>query len=400
MSKVFKAYHPGLNRHAAIKVLNPELSSDMDFVNLFHIEAKSLAHLNHPNIVKVYDTGVQRQLLYIVMEYINGKSLRLLIDEYHEAQETIPIREAVLFIKSLGNALSYAHKLKIIHRDVKPGNVLVEKTGRVVLADFGLAKVITGATEMLTGTLRGAPAYMAPEVLKFKMSHSMRNYGDVYSLGVIFYELTVGKRPYNSEKPVAVALKQINEPLPKPRSVTKSVPRKVETIIIKALEKNPAKRYKNMAAMVGAIEKLKEAKTTHLPTGTLGLSDKLALEDLLSVTPTKLQITLHFLRTGQILELPYGTEFSIGRKNKNPPNRPDIDLTPFKGFEWGISRSHAKLIVGKRDVKLVDLKSTNGTWFDGKKLKPNKPLTLNHGDTISLGKLQIQVLIYMERLAR
>ncbi|MBW8011193.1 MAG: protein kinase [Chloroflexi bacterium] len=393
-SKVFKAYHSSLKYHASIKVFNPQVSSDSEFVKLFQIETKKFAQINHPNIVKIYDAGVQNELVYIITEYISGKSLERLIEEGKNNGEKIQVKQIVNFVKSAGRALSYAHIQNVLHGNVKPSNILVEKTGRVVLTDFGIAKMTMDNKDKITGKLVNTHPYLAPE-LSARKPESKK--ADIYSLGVIFHELIVGQVPYSSKKTNESLEKQGEDTKTQSSSMLKNVPERFTTIILKSIDKKPKNRYKNMAAMVADIEKLKEAIPEQLAIATSELVEPPPPEDISPDKSTDLRVILHFLKTGQILELPLGTEFSIGRRNENPPVFPDIDLSPYKGYVWGISRMHAKLIVGEGSVRIVDLNSTNGTWIYGKQLEPNVPFRLRHGAIVSLGDLHTQVLIYKER---
>lgn len=388
LSKVYKASHANLKYDVSIKIFDPSLSTNPEFVNSFLIEIKKLARINHPNIVKIYDAGIQNDLIYIITEYISGTSLKGLIEDGLKTGKKISLTKSIKIIKFVGRALSYAHIRNVLHGNVKPSNILMEMTGRVVLADFGIAKMITETKVKHPGIIKQTQNYLAPELIA---GGPESNLADIFSLGVIFLEMIIGKFPFSSKK-------QGNSELsPRTFSLMKNVPMRFKTIIYKAIEKKPTKRYENMAAMVAEIEKLKEAIPEHLAISTSELQESPPSDDPSRMKSSDLRVILHFLRTGQILELPTGSEFSIGRKNENPPVLPDIDLSPFKGYVLGISRMHAKLLVRERDVSIVDLNSTNGTLIFGKKLKPDIPYRLRHGSIISLGELHTQVLIYTER---
>lgn len=394
ISTVYKGHHSGLDRYAAIKVMHGHFVSDSRFYSMFLKEAKNLAALTHPNIVQVYDVGAADDSPpYIVMEYIAGQSLDNLLEQNREKRTILPLEEAVRIVKHVAEALSFAHRKNIIHCDVKPGNVLLERTGRIVLADFGFAKLITGNTEIVSGTLRGTPAYISPEIVK---GLPKRGTADVYSLGVLFYELVTGELPFMAEEPIAIALKHINEAVRPPRRLMPDLPEKIEKIIMTALQKNPADRYQTMDIMLKDINLLEEANTDHLPTATLSLANKPLPEMEWELEQLGLKLVLHILDTGQILELRGGKEFVLGRALDGHPFVPDVDFTPFEGYKWGVSRKHAKLLFQGTEVKVVDLGSTNGTWYGNNRLEPNLPFQMFHGDEIRLGKLKMQVLIYRE----
>ena len=400
MARVYKAFHTELRRYAAVKVLHPHFSSDPDFLLQFKAEAQNLARLRHPNIVQVYDASVAGNYPYLVMEFIDGITLKFLIEEYSEKRVRIPLIRTLRTIYSVGLALAYAHQRNIIHRDVKPSNIMIEESGRVVLADFGLAKLTTRRSDTETGTIKGTPAYMAPEQALGRASNPR---SEIYSLGVIFYELLTGRQPYSDENPLAIAMKHVSDPLIPPRAVVPEIPEEVEKIVIRAMIKNPNERYSTAKDFLQDLTKVRlKIKTTRLPTASLS-SLQLSSDKIASwTTPDRpegrhgLQVSMHFIDTGQILNLRLNREYTIGRKHKSQPIVPDIDLSPFKAFEWGISRLHASVSVHEDELTITDIGSSNGTWHAGKRLLVNYPYKLVHGDIVYLGKLKIQFLIYQQ----
>jgi hypothetical protein len=198
---------------------------------------------------------------------------------------------------------------------------------------------------------------------------------------------------------MAFIVKHLEEPIPSPRSIVPEVPEEIEKIILKATEKNPEARYENVRTFLYDLSRFRyEIGTAKLPTARLSdLAETIAHSSV--ATPggepgKELLTSLHFIDTGQILNLEQEKEYTMGRKYVNQPIIPDIDLTPFNAYEWGISRLHAKISVGKGKVAITDLGSSNGTWVGGEKITPNMPRMLKHGETINLGKLRIQALIY------
>lgn len=389
MARVYKGHHELLDRYVAVKILHPQLAADKEFVAQFISEARNLANLKHANIVQVHDIDIEGDLPYLVMEYIDGVTLKdALVDLRDKPKKRFSIKKSIRIIQYIGGALSYAHKQNVVHRDVKPSNVLIENTGRVVLADFGLAKLKTGVSTTLSGTIKGTPAYMSPEQ-GLGNSGDMRS--DQYALGVVFYELATGQLPFTADNAFSVAMKHINNPVPPPKTVADGIPDEVERVILKALEKEPEDRYQTIELLLEDINLISEANNKKIPTARLSNTEELPPGAMAPIISTNAQVSIHIIDTGQIMYLSRGKKYTIGRADEK--RIPDIDLGPFKAYEWGISRLHAELEVGD-EVTVTDLNSSNGTRIRGKKIPADTPVRVNHGDTIKFGKLKIQILIY------
>ncbi len=399
MAKVYKAYHPDLHRNAAIKILNPDSLEDEKFIELFKNEAQNLAVLRHPNIVQVYDASITPNFPYIVMEYIGGKTLKQFIFEYNRSQTRIPITHTLRTIYSLGLALSFAHRNNIIHRDIKPGNVILENSGRVVLTDFGLAQFSDATEGKRDQPVEGTPAYISPEQA---LGRGAQPRSDQYSLGVIFFEMLTGRRPYTARDAVSMSLQHATNDMPSPQEYYPEIPDEIAEIVIRATRKNPEERYPQVSDMLKDLIKIRiKSKTAKLPTASLN-DLKLSSDRVASWAPPSHKlgeqdsvVCLHFVDTGQVLDLDLNREYLIGRKHHSQPILPDIDLSPFKAYEWGISRLHASISVQMNQVTITDLGSANGTWLAGERLTPNQPYPLKHGDVALIGKLKAQILIYM-----
>ena len=243
MADVYLAYDPILKREVAIKVMKSDMADDDTALERFKREAGAVTKLSHPNIVDVYDVGDDGDKHYIVMEYVKGHTLKQLIKK----RGPIPYKEAVWMMKQLAGALMEAHRNKVIHRDVKSQNVLIKDDGTIKLSDFGIA-LANGAMQLThKDSVLGSVHYLAPELSKGKPA-TMQS--DIYSLGIVFYELLTGDVPYKADTPVQVALKHIKGHIPSVRSFDPSIPQSVENIVIKATAKNPADRYRNIALML------------------------------------------------------------------------------------------------------------------------------------------------------
>lgn len=257
MATVYKAYHAALDRFVAIKVLHPAFTEDPNFLARFQREAKVVARLDHVNIVPIYDYAEHEGRPYLVMKFIEGETLKARL-----GRGPFSSGEVSRVVEAVGAALGYAHKRNILHRDVKPSNVLLAWDGQIYLADFGLARIAQAGESTLTSDMIvGTPQYISPEQAMGKKE--LDDGTDIYSFGVMLYELIVGKVPFSADTPFSVIHDHIYSPLPLPRQVNASVHPEVERFLLKALAKERGDRYKNVHELVAAFQ---QAWTDGAPT--------------------------------------------------------------------------------------------------------------------------------------
>ena len=243
MATVYKALDQILNRYVAVKVLREEFTTDEEFIKRFNAEAQSAARLTHPNIVSVYDVGQEYNIYYIVMELIQGKTLKQIIEE----DGHLSWKWAVNIAIQIASALEMAHKNNIIHRDIKPHNIMITEDGVAKVTDFGIAKAVSNSTITAFGTTLGSVHYFSPEHARGGYTDSK---SDLYSLGVVMYEMVTGKVPFDADTPVSIALKHMQEEPVPPIKVNKEIPFAVNQIILKAMKKDPNERYQNASEMI------------------------------------------------------------------------------------------------------------------------------------------------------
>ena len=250
MSDVYKAKCHKLNRFVAVKVLKQEFSENENFVSKFKVEAQAAAGLMHPNIVNVYDVGNENGINYIVMELVEGITLK----KYIEKKARLSVKEAISIAIQVSMGIEAAHNNHIIHRDIKPQNIIISKDGKVKVTDFGIAKAATSNT--ITSNVMGSVHYTSPEQARGGFSDEK---SDIYSLGITLFEMLTGRVPFNGDTTVAIAIKHIQEPMPTPRDYVAEIPISVEQIVYKCTQKSPDRRYQTMSEL---IEDLKRSLMT------------------------------------------------------------------------------------------------------------------------------------------
>jgi hypothetical protein len=258
MAAVYKAYQPSMDRHIALKVLPRYYASDPSFVGRFQQEAKLIARLEHPNILPVYDYGESEGYTYLAMRYVEGEGLAGLLQG-----QPLPLPTIAHILSQLASALDYAHSKGVVHRDVKPSNVLIDEQGNCLLTDFGIARILEATGQFTsTGAFIGTPAYASPEQA---VGRPLDGRSDIYSLGVVLYQMATGRPPFDAETPMAVLIKHIHDPLPMPRSVNPHLPEAVERIILRALDKEPDNRYSKAGDMAQALTQALAEETARPP---------------------------------------------------------------------------------------------------------------------------------------
>ncbi|MCP4357305.1 MAG: serine/threonine protein kinase, partial [Chloroflexi bacterium] len=242
MATVYKAYEPGTDRHVAIKILPRQFSQDPTFRERFRREAKAIAKLEHLHILPIFAYGEDDDITYMAMRYLQDGTLTDRIK-----QGPLPLNEAGHLLNQIAGALDYAHQHDILHRDVKPGNVLLDAGGNAFLTDFGIAKMAENTLDLTGRGILGTPAYMSPE--QCMGSRELTPASDIYALGIVLYEMVTGRTPFQAETPIALIHMQLSEPLPMPRHLNPNLPEAAELVILKALAKEPESRYQTCGAM-------------------------------------------------------------------------------------------------------------------------------------------------------
>jgi serine/threonine-protein kinase len=242
MAKVYKGKDILLNRTVAVKILREQYASDSNFVRHFRKEAQAVASLSHPNIVSMYDVGEDKGIHYLVMEYIEGSNLKNVIKE----KGFLDIKKSLKIITQICDALEHAHSNKVVHRDIKPHNILITPKGQVKVTDFGIARAVTEATVTYTGSMVGSVHYISPEQARGKITDYK---SDIYSAGIVLYEMLTGKVPFSGDSPIAIALKHIQENVPSIKKLNPNIPDNLIYIIEKSLNKNPEERFNSASEM-------------------------------------------------------------------------------------------------------------------------------------------------------
>jgi len=281
MAVVWRAYHPRLERYVAIKFLSPQYATDPMFLERFQREARAVSRLEHPNILTIYDYGEQDGWTYMVSPFIGGGTLSAQL-----RRGPWTVEEAVAVLEPLASALDYAHGEGIVHRDIKPSNILFTDRGRLVLSDFGIARILEASTLLShAGLIVGTPMYMSPEQADGQPAGPA---SDLYSLGVVAYEMLTGRPPFTAETPLALLRAHIDKPLPPPRTINPDLSDAAESVLFKIMAKDPAHRFRSGAAFVDAlrIAQPKSSGFDEPPQGSQGSISSGSLDPLDVSQPT------------------------------------------------------------------------------------------------------------------
>jgi serine/threonine protein kinase len=262
MAQVYRAYHPQLDRYVAIKVLRSDLVEEAEFLSRFRREAQAVAALRHPNIVQVFDFDVQGDIYFMVMELLEGDTLKARLNDYRLRGEPMPLGEVARILLDVLEGLAYAHGEGMVHRDIKPANILLTKRGQAVITDFGIAQMVGSTRHTASGALMGTLNYIAPEQ-GLEGRSDVRS--DIYSLGIVLYEMLTQRTPFDADTPLAVLMKHLNDPLPLPRQIDATIPEPFERVVLKALSKRPEERFQSAKEMALALRQAVEQAAIKLP---------------------------------------------------------------------------------------------------------------------------------------
>ncbi|SMB93431.1 serine/threonine protein kinase [Desulfonispora thiosulfatigenes DSM 11270] len=351
MSVVYKAKDLLLSRLVAVKVLREQFTSDNEFVKRFRREAQAAASLSHANIVGIYDVGQDENLYYLVMEYIEGENLKEIIKE----KGMISQEETIYIVKQICDALEHAHKNDLVHRDIKPHNILINKEGLIKVTDFGIARAVSAATVTHTKGILGSVHYFSPEQAKGEIAGHK---SDIYSLGILLYEMITGQLPFEGDSPISIALQHIQKDPIKPREINPNINQDLENVILKCIAKDSNDRYESFSNIKNDLQDIHEGKLIQIEVKENKKFDTNSLENTI-VFSDKLE-----------------PNKSINNKKKKKKIKPTgyaliifIGLILLVGSTWSFS----KLFI-KQDVIVPDVQ--NLTVSEGKRLLKDKKLNL------------------------
>ena len=383
LATVFKAYQASLERWVAVKVLD---SDDRELLARFEQEAKTIAELQHRNILTVYDYGAESGWFYIAMEYVRQGTLENYLDG-----KPLDWGPAIELIIAIAEALDYAHRHGLIHRDIKPSNVLLPQPDWPLLADFGLVKVQNSDKE-ITGSdlVMGTAAYMSPEQAWGEPAEAR---SDIYSLGVVMFEMITGRLPFNHRSDAFLMNAHVSAEPPAPSKFNPDCPADLEAIILKTLAKSAGDRYPTMQMLIQALREVISNSFIPALTSATPESKTGPLKDTSPAVPVEQQARILVPDRGTTIDLPDPDEAGLIIGRSHSKGQADIDLGPYSGLEKGVSRRHARLIQRDREWWIEDLDSLNHTYVQDKELKPGLPERLNNGSIIRCAQITLVFLI-------
>ncbi len=322
MADVYKAFHRELSMHRAIKFIRPEFVTSDDFRARFQQEAQGVARLRHPNIVQIHDFGVSDGHFYMVMEFLEGRTLKELLRSTGQLTPSA----AVNIVKGVAAALDYAHSRDLIHRDIKPDNIMLDLDGRPVLMDFGIAKLVTASTQLTqTGVGIGTPAYMAPEQARGELVSPAT---DIYALSIVLFELLTGRVPYNADTPMAIMLKALSDPLPMPRSLNPDISEALQGVILKGTAKAPEARFRSAVEFVAALDSATSEKVADMAQAPPASTASVTTSSVHSANPGGFRVTRWIVATIVGVLAVAGTWLWTTRTNEVTPTESQVAAAP------------------------------------------------------------------------
>ena len=382
LATVYKAYHPGLDRHVILRIIKAGPNDDPSLRVRFQHEARQVARLDHPNIVPVHDFLEIDGSLCLVMKYIDGETLMARL-----ARGPMELDESGRMVGGVGAALQHAHDHGVVHCDIKPSNIILGTDGNVYLTDFGVARLAT------VDLSDASPDYVSPE--QARNAPELDGRSDQYALGVVLFQATTGVLPFRADDARSVIHQHLLSLPPRPGAINPALSQAVEDVILRALAKDPHQRYPDVASLVVAF--LKAAAPPRPPTaplrhteGTqvLPITSELAPDPVANAAGVTVML---MMPAGQMFKLSGKTEYSLGRSEPTRPHKPDVDLADWQGMELGVSRRHGKLHFETGRLYYTDLKSSNGSRVNGAGLYAEIPVALEDGDEVCLGKITFRV---------
>ncbi|MBN1872752.1 MAG: protein kinase [Anaerolineae bacterium] len=376
---VYRAYQSQLERWVALKLLDVQMSGGSDFLHRFRQEARSVAALRHPNIVNIYDYGEEKGMAYIVMELIPTSLAQRL-----ESTPMLP-RQALELVLPMARALAYAHSQQIVHRDVKPANILLARSDWPLLGDFGLAKVV-GARQKLTepgAIVRSTAVYLSPEQVA---GQEVDQRTDIYSLGVVLFQLLSGQLPFPAETPAESMIMRMYQPAMSLKQIIPQTPGNLDAVLQRALARELNERYAKMDDFARDLQNVLDSMTAMRHVQVSSQTTKM-IPTLISSETVPGGPQLFIATTGSVVQIPIAEEVLIGRRDPLSPRLPDVDLDPYGGELAGVSRQHARLLHKQDGWWLEDLQSTNGTFVNEVRLLPHRPVRLRSADIVRFGQL-------------
>lgn len=403
MGAVYRATDLNLARPVALKLMHAQYANQPQFQRRFLQEAQAAARLDHPSVVTIYHFDNRPGLLYIVMEYIGGSSLGKYIKQLHRQNQVIRLNETLYLIAQVADALGYAHKQGVVHRDVKPDNILLKALSqpdrpleppiRAVVTDFGLAKLLEGGIETQSGTFMGTLPYMSPEQA---LAKPLDGRSDIYSLGVVLYQLATGQLPFDIKTPTEAVMKHLHETPPAPRTLQPGLPDAVAAVILKALAKQPEERYQTGEEMAHALRQAAAGLSDDVVTSFAPASEAISLVTQLA-PPEPVAIPSRLTPDETMLD--GGDRLIISQSQQSPRVQPlerpryvlgrteDNDIVLAAP---GVSRHHARLERVTGGWQVVDLGSTNGTFLEEDRLLPDVPEKWEPHQTLRIGPYFLQ----------